>query len=79
MSEELQDLLRVEGGSPTPEELAAVVAVLTTALAEAEQEATKAAGESKSRWNRSDSMLRGTLTPGSGQWTASTRPGLDKQ
>jgi hypothetical protein len=77
MSEELQNLLRVEGGSPTPEELAAVVAVLTAAVAEANEQAAKTVGQPKSSWNRSDSMLRGGLTPGFGQWTASTRPGLD--
>ena len=77
MSEDLQHLLRVEGGSPTPEELAAVVAVLTAAVAEANEQAAKALSQPKSSWNRSDSMLRGGLTPGFGQWTASTRPGLD--
>ena len=77
MSEDLQHLLRVEGGSPTPEELAAVVAVLTAAVAEANEQAAKATSQPKSSWNRSDAMLRGGLTPGYGQWTASTRPGLD--
>ena len=77
MSEDLQHLLRVEGGSPTPEELAAVVAVLTAAVAEANEQAAKAISQPKSSWNRSDAMLRGGLTPGFGQWTASTRPGLD--
>ena len=77
MSDELQDLLRVESGSPTPEELAAVVAVLTAAVAETNEQAAKAISQPKSSWNRSDSMLRGGLTPGFGQWTASTRPGLD--
>ena len=77
MSEDLQHLLRVEGGSPTSEELAAVVAVLTAAVAEANEQAAKAISQPKSSWNRSDAMLRGGLTPGFGQWTASTRPGLD--
>jgi hypothetical protein len=77
MSDELQDLLRVESGSPTPEELAAVVAVLTAAVAEANEQVAKAISQPKSSWNRSDAMLRGGLTPGFGQWTASTRPGLD--
>ena len=77
MSEDLQHLLMVEGGSPTPEELAAVVAVLTAAVAEANEQAAKAISQPKSSWNRSDAMLRGGLTSGFGQWTASTRPGLD--
>ncbi|MCX8528703.1 MAG: acyl-CoA carboxylase epsilon subunit [Rhodoluna sp.] len=77
MSEELQHLLRVEAGSPTPEELAAVVAVLSAAVAEANEQAAKAVGQPKSSWNRSSNMLRGSLTPGFGQWTASSRPGLD--
>jgi hypothetical protein len=79
MSDELQDLIRVEGGSPTPKELAAVVAVLTAAVAEANEQSAKAISQPKSSWNRSDSLLRSGLTPGFGQWTASTRPGLDKQ
>ena len=77
MSEDLQHLLRVEGGAPTPEELAAVVAVLTAALAEANEHAAKAVAQPKSSWTRSGTMLRGAVTPGFGQWTASTRPGLD--
>ena len=77
MSEDLQHLLRVEAGSPTPEELAAVVAVLSAAVAEANEQAAKATSQPKSSWNRSSTMLRGGLTPGFGQWTASTRPGLD--
>jgi hypothetical protein len=77
MSEDLQHLLRVEGGGPTPEELAAVVAVLSAAVAEAQEQAAKAVGQPKSSWNRSGTMLRGAVTPGFGQWTASTRPGLD--
>lgn len=77
MSDELQHLLRVEGGSPTPEELAAVVAVLTAAVADANEQTTKALGQPKTSWNRSNAMLRGALKPGFGQWTASTRPGMD--
>ena len=77
MEENLQELLRVEGGNPTPEELAAVVAVLTAAVAEANEQAAKAIGQPRSSWNRSASMLRGTVTPGLRQWNASFRPGLD--
>jgi len=77
MSEELQDSIKVEGGNPTPEELAAVVAVLSSALAEASEQTEKATSQPRSSWNRGRSMLRDPLTPGFGQWTASTRPGLD--
>lgn len=77
MSDELQHLLKVEGGNPTAEELAAVVAVLTAAVAEANDAAAKTIRQPKSSWNRSASMLRGTVVSGFGQWTASTRPGLD--
>ena len=77
MSEDLQHPLKVEGGNPTPEELAAVVAVLTAAVAEANEQAAKAVRQPSSTWNRGSNMLRGGLNPGFGQWTASTRPGLD--
>ena len=77
MDENLQELLRVEGGNPTPEELAAVVAVLSAAVAEANEQAAKSLGQPRSSWNRSSSMLRGNITPGLRQWNASFRPGLD--
>ena len=77
MSEDLQHLLKVEAGAPTPEELAAVVAVLSAALAEAEHQTSKATSQPRSSWNRGSSMLRVQVNPGLGQWTASTRPGLD--
>ena len=77
MNEDLQHLLGVEGGNPSAEELAAVVAVLTAAVAEANETAAKSIRQPKSSWNRSAAMLRGSVVSGFGQWTASTRPGLD--
>jgi len=57
-------------GSPTPEELAAVVVLLT-----ARSGAAPAAPPApvRSRW--AAPLLRGPLTPGSGAWRASTLPG----
>jgi len=77
MGEDLQQLIKVEAGAPTPEELAAVVVVLSAALAESNNETAKATSQPRSSWNRSRLMLRVQVTPGFGQWTASTRPGLD--
>jgi collagenase-like PrtC family protease len=77
MEEDLQHLLRVEGGNPSAEEIAAVVAVLTAAVAESNAAAAKTIRQPRSTWNRSATILRNTVTPGFGQWTASTRPGLD--
>jgi hypothetical protein len=75
--ESFEHLIRVEAGSPSPEELAAVVAVLSVAVAEANEQAAKAVSQPRSTWNRSASMLRGQVNPGLRQWNASFRPGLD--
>ena len=65
-------------GNPTDEELAAAIAVVQAAVAAAELEAAKHAAEAGnvSAWHLNASMLRGQLTPGSGQWRASLRRGL---
>jgi hypothetical protein len=56
-------------GSPTPEELAAVVAVL------ASRPAAPAAEEpaERSRWNDPASLMRQPLHPGPGAWRAGLR------
>ena len=65
-------------GNPTDEELAAAIAVVRAAVAAAELEAAKHAAEAGnvSAWHLNASMLRGQLTPGTGQWRASLRRGL---
>ena len=70
---DLQQLLKVVGGNPTPEELATVIAVLGAATAEAQ---TQTAGRERrltSTWSRNASMLRSEIVPGPGQWKFTTR------
>jgi len=60
--------IQITGGSPTPEEVAAVTAVLQASLAElaAEQELLDENGPSA--WQRSQRQLRISLQPGRGAW-----------
>ncbi len=63
-----EPLLRVVSGSPTPDELAVVVAVLATrphAAAETPQ---------FSLWARKSRQTRPSLRPGFGAWRASAMP-----
>ncbi|GGF00642.1 acyl-CoA carboxylase subunit epsilon [Mycetocola zhadangensis] len=59
--------VRILRGSPTPEEIAAVTAVLSAAVVE---EAAKAPEKTTapSAWQRSQRTMRGLLTPGPGRW-----------
>jgi hypothetical protein len=75
-NEDLGNILRIESGSPTPAELAAVLAVLQAAQAE-ESGKRKLARKPKSTWTRNGGALRSTITPGFGQWRSHYRPGLD--
>lgn len=77
MSEELKQTLKVVGGNPKAEELAAVLAILEAAYAEQSVEAKSRAKKPASSWNRNAGILRGNLAPGAGQWLASYRPGLE--
>jgi hypothetical protein len=72
---DFQDSLRVVGGNPTAEELAAVIAIIEAAAAEESSTATKPAP--RSTWNRNNVQLRGGINPGFGQWNASFRDGLN--
>ena len=76
MSEEIQNL-RVVRGNPTAEELAAVIALVEAAVVEEQSQATNVRQQPKSTWNRSSVNLRGNITPGFGQWSASYRDGLN--
>jgi hypothetical protein len=75
-NEELGGIVRIEAGSPTAAELAAVLAVLQAAQAD-ETSKKKLARKPKSTWTRNGSSMRGTITPGFGQWRSHYRPGLD--
>jgi len=64
-------LLRVVGGSPTPEELAAVTAVLTALEAEAAESAREAPRDlsaSPSGWSSRAARLRRPVDRGPGRW-----------
>jgi hypothetical protein len=69
--------IKVIAGSPSPEELAAVVAILEAAHAEQITEGKKKAKKATSSWNRNTSIFRHDLSTGFGQWRAQYRPGLD--
>ena len=64
-------LLRVVGGSPSPEELAAVTAVLMTLEAEAaaaSPAAPRDAATSPSGWSSRSARLRRPIDRGPGRW-----------
>jgi hypothetical protein len=73
----ISETIKVIAGSPTPEELAAVVAILEAAHAEQVTEGKTQAKKPSSSWNRNTSIFRNDLTPGFGQWRAQYRPGLE--
>jgi len=78
MSEELNlaESIKVVSGNPTPQELAAVIAILEATQAEQAAE-KKLAKKPASSWKRNSGNLRGNLLPGFGQWRAQYRPGMD--
>ena len=75
--DQIQKSLRVVRGNPSDAELATVIAVITAAIADSEAAKARAPKNFRSTWGRNNAILRGGLTPGFGQWTASSRPGLD--
>ena len=66
-TEQARPLLRVVRGDPTPEELAALIAVVSARGGDVEEPAPP-----RSLWGRP--ALRPTLHPGPGAWRASTLP-----
>jgi hypothetical protein len=76
-SEPIGETIKVIAGNPSPEELAAVVAILEAAHAEQITEGKNLAKKPASTWNRNTGMFRHDFMPGSGQWRAQYRPGLD--
>jgi hypothetical protein len=59
--------ISIDAGNPSPTELAAVTAVLSTSLAELEERSLKS-GTRVSAWQRSQRAVRSPLTPGYGAW-----------
>lgn len=70
--EEFFQSIEVVAGSPTPEELAAVKAVLF----EAQKQQRSAAKLARSSWSKNEAMLRSSLVAGNGQWGSSYKAGL---
>jgi hypothetical protein len=60
--------VRVLCGSPTPDEIAAVTAVLTAAVVEEASGADPVPSHGPSAWQRSTRILRAPLMAGPGQW-----------
>jgi hypothetical protein len=69
-TEPSQPLLRVVKGDPSPEELAALIAVITARTGGGEAVEDPA----PSSWADRSRGLRPTLTPGVGAWRASAFP-----
>jgi len=67
-------LLRVVRGDATPEEIAALVAVLVTRAAEGETSCP--ARSANNAWSDRSRLLRRQLSPGPGAWRRSALPGL---
>jgi hypothetical protein len=65
-------LLRIVKGDPTPEEVAALVAVVS-AMAAGEQAASEGKARPQSEWSAHHRKLRGAHRHGPGAWRASAR------
>jgi Acyl-CoA carboxylase epsilon subunit len=63
-------MLRVVRGDASPEEIAALVAVLVASAGEGEP----AGAPVRSAWNDRSRQLRATLSPGPGVWRRSALP-----
>jgi hypothetical protein len=68
-----QPLLRVVRGDATPEEIAALVAVLMARSADGE--APRPARSVQNSWSDRSRQLRRPLSPGPGGWRRSSLPG----
>ena len=69
---EFAESIEVVSGDPTPDELAAVVAVLVEA---SKQQATSKETQ-RSTWAKNDSILRAGIVVGNGQWGSKYKQGL---
>jgi Acyl-CoA carboxylase epsilon subunit len=70
--EEQQPLLRIVKGDPTPEEVAALVSVVSAMAAGAAEAAAKDKAP-KPEWSAHHRKLRATLRHGAGGWRTSAR------
>jgi hypothetical protein len=68
VTEDREPFLRVVSGSPTPDELGVVVAVLATRQRPAEEQ------PQFTLWARHSRQVRPNLRPGFGAWRASMMP-----
>jgi hypothetical protein len=71
VSEEPTPLLRIVKGDPTPDEVAALVAVVSAMAAGAQAAGAKA--RPKPEWGAHHHKLRGTNRHGPGAWRATAR------
>ena len=69
---EFAEAIEVVSGDPTPDELAAVVAVLIEA---SKQQLTSKLSQ-RSTWAKNDSILRAGIVVGNGQWGSKYKQGL---
>jgi hypothetical protein len=69
---EFAEAIEVVSGNPTPDELAAVVAVLIEA---SKQQSTSKLSQ-RSTWAKNDSILRAGIVVGNGQWGSKYKQGL---
>ena len=71
-TDEQQPLLRIVKGDPTPEEVAALVSVVSAMAAGAAEAAGKDTPR-RSEWSSHHRKLRGTHRHGAGAWRSSAR------
>lgn len=69
-----QPLLRVVRGEPTPEEVAALVAVITARMTRDRTAAASAGATPASAWSDRTRLVRTIFPPGPGGWRASAWP-----
>ena len=74
--ESITSELVVVSGSPSPEELAAVIAVIEQAHKEELANGKRIITQPKSTWVKNASMLRSSVIAGYGQWRSSYKDGL---
>jgi hypothetical protein len=60
--------IRIDSGSPTAEELAAVTAVITGIVDELSANESTRARTITTAWQRSQRTVRSAITPGDGAW-----------
>lgn len=70
--QEFTESVEVVAGSPTPEELVAVIAVLR----EASKQQASAKLPQRSTWAKNEQILRSGLVAGNGQWGSAYKQGL---